>query len=69
MNSKKIEDCIETVCQQGCKTVYACISDLERGYSNLHTDFLTFPEREKVLKELKAIMAVYGEGSVCQLSK
>ena len=62
MNQLKIEHCIETVCQLGCKTVNHCIDDLEQQRPNIHFTHLNVDERQIVLAELKAIMAVY-EGS------
>lgn len=65
--SSRIEECIETLCQHGCRAVNLYIRDLEQGYITPYTAHLTLPEREQVLTELRAIMAVYHAGGSCSM--
>lgn len=59
-----VDDCIETLCQQGCRSVLGKIAVLERGEGIPETADLGEWERVAVLEELKAVMAVYG--NVCK---
>jgi len=57
--SPKLQQCIESLCTEGCRSVYSYIEQLENGGSVPQTDLLTYEERQHVLAELKSIMAVY----------
>jgi hypothetical protein len=61
MRSKQIEECIEILCQKGCRSVREDIRLLERG--DILPELRMFDDlaRQMVLKELRAIMAVYGD--------
>lgn len=59
MDQAKINHCIEVLCQKGCREVTRIIGVLERGEVLAETDVLEAAERAEVLRELKAIMAVY----------
>ena len=59
MSSSPIEHCIEVLCHKGCKALWADIETLEQGRQLEETRDLTVEERQLVLNELKAIMAVY----------
>ncbi|MEJ2452984.1 MAG: hypothetical protein P8103_02350 [Candidatus Thiodiazotropha sp.] len=61
MRSKQIEECIEILCQKGCHSVRQDIRLLERGESLPELRVLDDLARQTVLKELRAIMAVYGD--------
>lgn len=58
-----INDCIESLCKCGCQAVRATINAMERGLPTPQTEGLAPTEREHVLNELKAIMAVYDRRS------
>ena len=62
---KKIAACVEALCEKGCRSVRADIAALEKGKVLPETKGLDRATRLKVLKELKAIMAVYGD--TCRL--
>ena len=55
----KVELSIEALCLQGCSTVFARIEVLKKGQEIPETAFLSEFERQSVLEELEAIMAVY----------
>ena len=59
MDKVKIEKCVESLCQNGCTAVYATISALEKDLHSVPLNGLAVSERQHVLEELKAIMAVY----------
>ena len=50
---------IEALCAKGCRQVWRDIQTLEAGDPPEETRGLTGAERDQVLSELKAIMAVY----------
>ncbi|RMG34186.1 MAG: hypothetical protein D6720_09950 [Gammaproteobacteria bacterium] len=58
-SSRRIDDCIERLCQKGCAQVWGDIDALERGESLPETEGLSDGERQRVLRELKAVMRVY----------
>jgi len=53
------------MCQKGCKTLWADIEALQNGITLPEVGSLSGSEREQVLVELKAIMAVYGSTGSC----
>jgi hypothetical protein len=57
--NKKIEFCLEKICQQGCCCVYKVITQLENGQIIDEIREFDLPEREKILLELKQIMTCY----------
>jgi len=63
MNRQRIDHCIEVLCNDGCRQVWHHIRRLESGDTLPETESLTDQERQAVLAELKAVMAVYGEGA------
>jgi len=60
MRNKQIDQCIETLCQKGCQSVRQDIGLLEQGVILPELTVLDDLARLAVLKELRAIMAVYG---------
>ncbi len=56
---------VEAVCSKGCRQVRADIATLERGEDLPETWNLNPAERQELLAELRAIMAVYGD--TCRL--
>lgn len=65
MDQPRIAQCIEALCQRGCKEVSRVILALERGEPMAEVQELNAGERQAVLDELKSIMAVYREGGTC----
>ncbi|MGD8908672.1 MAG: hypothetical protein PVF13_03040 [Chromatiales bacterium] len=61
MQSKQIEACIEAICQKGCRSVRQDILFLQRGEILPELKGLDDLACQMVLKELRAIMAVYGD--------
>nr|VFK53186.1 MAG: hypothetical protein BECKTC1821F_GA0114240_100236 [Candidatus Kentron sp. TC] len=59
-----VDECVETLCQQGCRSVLGKIAALERGEHTPETEPLGEQGRIAVLQELKSIMSVYGN-TVC----
>jgi hypothetical protein len=57
----RIDSRVESLCQKGCRQVRQCIARLEQGGELPETGGLTPDERARLLAELKAIMAVYGD--------
>jgi hypothetical protein len=55
----KIDHCIELLCHKGCRALWQDIAVLDRGQELPETQELSTAERELLLRELKAIMAVY----------
>lgn len=58
-----VESIVESLCQNGCKAVWSYIEALEAGRSLPETAGLDDHQRQQVLLELKAVMAVYGATS------
>lgn len=61
MHSSQIDHCIEILCSKGCRSVRRDIRLLEQGEVLPELASLDSPARRAVLKELRAIMAVYGD--------
>lgn len=59
MNSEQLSQCIEALCQCGCDAVRATITAMESGLVVPQVETFSEEERQKVLDELKAVMAVY----------
>ncbi|MCU7797932.1 MAG: hypothetical protein KZQ75_12445 [Candidatus Thiodiazotropha sp. (ex Myrtea spinifera)] len=68
MRNKQIEHCIEVLCQKGCQSVRDDIRLLEQGVVLPELSVLDDLARLKVLKELRAIMAVYGDSCPVSVS-
>ena len=56
---ERINSCVESLCNAGCSAVRATIEAMDAGLPAMGTEGLEKAEREAVLRELKAIMAVY----------
>ena len=65
MTGHRVEQCVEIMCRKGCKMLWADIEALENGVALPEVGALSTAERELVLVELKAIMAVYGSTGSC----
>ena len=59
MDSKQVNQCVDALCQCGCDAVRATIEAMESGAEVPQVETLNKEEREVVLDELKAVMAVY----------
>lgn len=59
IDSHKVTECIDHLCQSGCDVVRATIKALEGDLPVTQTRDLSARERQAVLEELKSIMAVY----------
>ncbi|MBK1720653.1 hypothetical protein [Thiocystis violacea] len=60
-----VEACVEVLCGKGCRQVRLAILALEAGADLPEVRDLTPRQRDRLLAELKAIMAVYGDA--CRL--
>jgi hypothetical protein len=59
MDTTQVNQCIDALCQCGCDAVRATIEAMEAGADVPQVQTLSSEEREQVLDELKAVMAVY----------
>ncbi|MCW8853628.1 MAG: hypothetical protein OQK76_02900 [Gammaproteobacteria bacterium] len=59
MNEDNISKAVEAICHQGCTSVSDIIDALENGITVEQTTHLSCDELIALLKELKAIMAIY----------
>ncbi len=59
MTSNHVQQRVEAMCQQGCDAVRSYIRAMEDKLPLSQLDGLDGTERDRVLIELKAIMAVY----------
>ena len=59
MDLHRAHQCVEALCRNGCDAVRATIIALERDLPAVGTEGLSQAERNAVLRELKAVMAVY----------
>ncbi|MES9947127.1 MAG: hypothetical protein B6D77_18530 [gamma proteobacterium symbiont of Ctena orbiculata] len=62
MGSRLIEPYIEAICEKGCKSVREDMRLLSQGVVLPELKDLDEIARQMVLKELRSIMAVYGDG-------
>lgn len=58
---KKVEQCVEVLCEKGCGSVREDLEKLEAGVKLPETEDLSKEELSRVVEELKSIMAVYGD--------
>jgi len=61
MRKQLIDRGVERICEKGCQSVRGDIRLLEQGLILPELQGLDERAREAVLKELRSIMAVYGE--------
>lgn len=62
LNQRLVEQCVEDLCQKGCRAVWADIDTLESGGRLPEAEGLSPAEVQAVISELKQVMSVY-EGS------
>ena len=65
MEKDRVEKCVESICSKGCQAVRTDIEVLERRLALPETAGFSDEETRRVLRELKAIMSVYGDA--CRL--
>lgn len=65
MKQNPVDQAVEMLCLKGCKALWADIAFMENGGVPPELENLDHAQRERVLAEIKSIMAVY-EGS-CSL--
>ena len=56
----RVDQVVELLCSHGCRAVTLYIQRLEQGEEDTHWAHLDAGERRILLRELTAIMAVYG---------
>ncbi|MBT8128538.1 MAG: hypothetical protein KJP10_01020 [Gammaproteobacteria bacterium] len=56
-----IQSCVESICELGCERVNEIIALIEAGKAVEEVSALDREEQNRVLRELKAIMAVYDQ--------
>ena len=61
MRYHNIDDCIEAICNKGCQAVRLDIQLLRQGRCMPELQGFSAADRQRVLKELEAIMKVYGD--------
>lgn len=59
LNHQLVEQCVENLCQKGCRAVWADIDTLEAGQSLPEVEGLSSNEVAAVVSELKSVMAAY----------
>ncbi|MDJ0739574.1 MAG: hypothetical protein QNJ91_07640 [Gammaproteobacteria bacterium] len=59
LDQRRIEQCVEALCHKGCQAVWADINALESGKPLPEVDGLSNTEVRAVVRELRAVMAVY----------
>ena len=55
----KVEQCVESLCQNGCAAVNATITAMQKDLNNISLPGLQKDDKKMVLKELQDIMSVY----------
>jgi hypothetical protein len=61
MHRKIVNECVEDLCQRGCREVTDIIRRLRAGEPVAGTEHLKQSELDAVLRELESIMAVYDD--------
>lgn len=59
MNQRLVDQCVEKLCHKGCRAVWSDIDALESGELLPEAKGLSASEIREVVRELKAVMAVY----------
>jgi hypothetical protein len=66
-DDKQINSCLEQICEQGCRSVNQVIQQLEQGDVIEEIAYLSRVQQQRLLQELKSIMAVYAETGSCEV--
>lgn len=61
-DNEQVNRCIDRLCELGCDQVRSAITALESGQAPPQANALDAQQRQRVLHELKTIMAVYDRG-------
>ena len=61
MGKDRVEICVESICNKGCRAVRSDLERLERQQGLPELDGLSDDEIQRVLRELRSIMEVYGD--------
>ncbi len=59
LDHRLVEQCVENLCHKGCRAVWGDIAALDAGHVLPEAKGLSADEIRAVVRELKAIMAVY----------
>jgi len=59
LNHRLVEQCVENLCDKGCRAVWSNIDALEAGKTLPESKGLSKAEVDAVIVELKSVMAVY----------
>lgn len=59
LDHRLVEQCVENLCHKGCRAVWGDIAALDAGQLLPEAEGLSADEIRAVVRELKAIMAVY----------
>jgi hypothetical protein len=59
LNHRRVEQAVESLCHKGCRAVWDDIAALEAGEPLPEVEKLSSDEIRVVIRELKAVMAVY----------
>ena len=66
-DDKQINSCLEQICEQGCRSVNQVIQQLELGEVIEDFAHLSRVQQQRLLQELKSIMAVYAATGSCEV--
>ena len=66
-HDKQINSCLEQICEQGCRSVNQVIQQLELGEVIEDFAHLSRVQQQRLLQELKSIMAVYAVTGSCEV--
>jgi hypothetical protein len=66
-DDKQINSCLEQICEQGCRSVNQVIQQLELGEVIEEIAHLSRVQQQRLLQELKSIMAVYAVTGSCKV--
>ncbi len=66
-DDKQINSCLEQICEQGCRSVNQVIQQLDQGEVIEDIAHLSRVQQQRLLQELKSIMAVYAATGSCEV--
>ena len=66
-DDKQINSCLEQICEQGCRSVNQVIQQLDQGEVIEDIAHLSRVQQQRLLQELKSIMAVYAVTGSCEV--
>lgn len=68
MDQRRVDHCVERLCNKGCRSVWDDIHALESGVVLSEVEGLQKAEIVRVVAELRSIMAVYGGSCMARTS-